>query len=132
MAIRQGMRRLILVLWALGALLLVILPAEPLFSPSENVCVSRPGPPYPECYSKEARELEEIIAGANHEADKALAMLDDDYQKIDTSKDVRRLDTERYRFALKFLAGIELAWTASYGALFYLVGWVVSGFRNRA
>lgn len=131
MAIRQGIWRFTFILWALGAILLLVLPAEPIFLPYDNICVDRPGPAYPECYSKEARELEKTIAKSDLE-DVFRAMQNDDYQKINTSRHVRRVDTESYQSALRFLAGLELAWAVFVWSLFYLVIWVVSGFRGRA
>ncbi len=131
MAIRRGLWRLTFVLWVLGSLALLVLPAEPIFSPNENVCVDRPGPPYPECYSEEARELERLIADSDDPVDEALAMVNENYRKIDTSTVVERYETERYHSAIRFLAGLEAAWLAFVWGAFYLVVWIASGLHQQ-
>lgn len=122
LALRRGFWRLTLLLWAAGAVALVWWTDEPLFAPLANACVESDAPPYAEC----AMPPDPAALGLT---DRLLGALREPPPVVDTTRDVPRWTTTRYRAALKTLAVRELGWATLVWGPFYLLVWAFAGFR---
>ncbi|MCW5892010.1 MAG: hypothetical protein KIT14_15910 [bacterium] len=123
LALRRGFWRLTLLLWALGAVALVWWTAEPLFAPLGNTCVETDAPPYDEC----AVPPDPAALGFT---DRLLGALRAPPPVVDTTRDVPRWTTVRWRRAVRTLAVRQATWAALVWGPFYLLVWAFAGFRT--
>lgn len=126
MNLRRGFQRLTAIVWAFGAGLLFVWSDEVLRNPLANVCTAKVSPPYPECFTEEARRLFE----SQSLAEQLVGRLRSAWGQIDESKTVRRLSTERYRTTVGSLVRRQLLWGATAWGAYYLLLWVASGFQS--
>lgn len=122
LALRRGFWRLTLLLWATGAIALVWWTDEPLFAPLANACVESDAAPYAEC----AVPPDPATLGLT---DRLLGALREPPPVVDTTRDVPRWTTTRWRAAVRTLAVRELLWAALVWGPFYLLVWAFAGFR---
>ncbi len=126
MNLRRGFWRLSAIVWAFGAGLLFVWSDEVLQSPVARVCVAEVDPPYAECFTEEARRLAE--AGL---AEQLVGRLRGEWAEVDTTRDVRRIATARYRSVALALVRRQLIWAGGVWGAYYLLVWIGSGFRRR-
>ena len=124
--LRRGFWRLVAVFWAAGAVALVWWGDETRRWPLADVCVAALDPPYPECFTDEAREL----AGSESLSERLLGRFRSGWEGIDPERTVPRWETARYRAALRSLAARQVWWALLTWGPFYLLVWAFSGFRE--
>ena len=127
MNLRRGFWRLSAIVWAFGAGLLFVWSHEVLQPPLAQVCAADVDPPYVECLTDAARRLAED-AGL---AEQLVGRLRGEWERVDTTRSVRRLMTARYRAAAVALLRRQAIWAAGVWGVYYLLVWIGGGFRGR-
>ena len=126
MNLRRGFWRLSAIVWSFGAGLLFVWSDEVLQSPLAQVCTDDVDPPYAECLTEEARRLAED-AGL---AEQLVGRLRGEWERVDTARNVRRVETVRYRTAAVSLLRRQAIWAAGVWGAYYLLVWIGGGFRG--
>ena len=99
---------------------------ELLQPPLAQVCVAEIDPPHAECLTDGARRLAED-AGL---AERLVGRLRGEWERVDTTRSVRRVTTARYRLEAVKLLRRQAIWGAGVWGVYYLLVWIGSGFRG--
>ena len=123
--LRRGFWRLFALAWVTGAVTLAWWSEEVRRSPLADVCTVEEDPPYPECFTEEARAL----SASESLSERLLGRFRSGWEGIDPELEVPRWQTERHRRALRSLAVRQGVWALLVWGPFYLLVWAFAGFR---